>query len=211
MKPRLSTAIASALIVATLVYPIAAWLLGRTVPGYSHLEQQISELGVSGLPYAWVLTVVLLIDATLVLAISRALRNVGGDRHRWSLRLLVLYAIVLALGGLFPCDEHCRPTTMAGLVHVLNVLPSLVAVVGAPLLMSRRLADDPRLTLVASMCFTIAVVTGAAVIAALGVFPALGLAGLGQRIVLACQLSFFALLGFAVIHTQRAPAVGSAT
>ena len=199
-----SSIVAFGVIIASMIYPLCAWLLGRSVAGYSHLHQQISELGVSDLPYAWVLTAVLLVNATLVLALSGVLRArvASSKRHRWAPRLLALYGIVLAIGGLFPCDAGCRPTSLPGLIHVLNVLPSMIAIVGAPLLVSRVLADDARTSLLSSVCHAIGVLTIVALLAALAAFPALGLPGLGQRVLLTFQLAFFVVLGFAVLHVQ---------
>ena len=208
MSDRLTPLIALAVIVASLAYPLSAWLLGRAVPGYSPLTQQISELGVSTLPHAWVLTAILLLDAALVVGLAFAVRGSIGrpEVNPWAFRLLVLYGTVLLIGGLFPCDAQCRPTTFRGLVHVLNVIPSAVAAIGAPIWMSRKLAEDPRLQMLASLCFSLGALTVVAIVAAFGLFPWLELPGLGQRIVLGMQLSFFVLTSFAVIHAQRAPA-----
>lgn len=205
MNRRLAIFVALAVIVASLAYPLGAWLLGRAVVGYSPLTQQISELGVSSLPHAWVLTALLVVDAVLVVALAFAVRRSIGSpsEHPWAVRLLALYGVVLLIGGLFPCDAQCRPTTWRGLIHVLNALPSIVAAIGAPLWMSRKLAEDPRLSILASLSFCLGVLTAVAIVAAFTVFPWLQLPGLGQRVVLTFQLSFFVLTSFAVIDAQR--------
>lgn len=213
MTHKLSTAIASSVIVAALSYPLCTWLLARSVPGYSHLEQQISELGVADLPYGWLLTAVLVVNGLLVIGLAFALRATLGpyspswrddrDQHRWAFRLLLLYAAALLIGGLFPCDVDCRPTTWRGAIHVVNLLPSMIATLGAPFVVARRLAEEPRLALLSSLCFTLGILTSVAVVAAFGVFPALQLAGLGQRIVLTFQLGFFVVVAFALIHQGR--------
>ena len=206
MNRRVSVAIATLVIVESLAYPLAVWLLSLSAPDYSHMRDQISELGVAGLPYAWVLTAMLVVDAVLLLGLALAVHFCIGDkdRNRWAARLLGLFAFTLLIGGLFPCDEDCRPTTFAGLMHVLNLLPSLVATIGAPFLMRKKFLEDPRLSIFATLSFVLGVLVTVAILAAMSVFPMLDLAGLGQRIVLVFQLGFIVLTAVAVIRVNTA-------
>ncbi len=198
------TGIGLAVIIASLAYPLTVWVLGLQGEGYSHVRDHISELGVAGLPFAWVLRAVLVTDAVLVLGLAWAVRESIGDPagHPWAHRLLALFGVALLVGGLFPCDVDCEPTSLAGTLHVLNAVPSLVATIGAPFVMSRKLAEDPRLSVFATLSLVLGALVVAALVAAMSAFPALGLIGLGQRVVLAFQLCFYVLVGLSVVHVN---------
>ena len=203
-RRRLLLAIALASIVASLAYPLVALLLGLQVEGYSHLRDQISELGRRELPHAPILNTVLVIDAALVIALAVAVRlSIGEGRgSRWAVALIATFGGALLLGGLFPCDADCLPTTFSGWVHALNALPAAVATIGAPFAVSRLFARDPRLALFASGAFVLGVLVVVSVLAAFTLFPLLDLGGLGQRLVLAWQVGFFVLVGGAVVHVN---------
>lgn len=183
-------AVGGAVIAAAFAYPVVVWWLGRAVEGYSHVTQQISELGVDGVPLAWVLNGVLVIDGALVMALAWALRG------PW---LVGVLGATLIVGGLFPCDAGCRPVSFAGWVHVVNGVPALVATLVAPFLLARRLAGDPRMMDLGRITRVVAVVM---VVAVIGAFAtgALGFGGLGQRAVLALQLGFLGLAGLAAVR-----------
>lgn len=196
--------IALGAIIASFAYPLVTLLLAIQVEGYSHLRDHISELGLVTLPYAWVLNTVLIGNAVLVIGLAFAVqRSIGRpDQNRWAAILIATFGVALLIGGLFPCDLNCRPTTFHGWMHTINLLPSAVATIGAPFLMQRKFAEDPRLNLFSSVSFILGVLVIVFVLLAMTLFPVLDLEGLGQRLVLSLQLSFFVLVASAVVHVS---------
>lgn len=173
--------IALGVIIASFIYPVATLILGLQVEGYSHLRDLISELGVSHLPYAWILTTVLIVDSVLVIGLAIAIQQSIGQRgqNQWAAIFVGLFGATLLIGGLFPCDIDCRPNSLNGWMHVLNFLPSLVATVGAPFLMQRKFAEDKRLSLFATASLILGVLTVVFVASSVVIFPLLALNGLG--------------------------------
>jgi len=198
----LASTLAIATLIAIVAYPIVTLLLGFQLDGYSPVRDHISELGQSGLPTAGALQGVLILDGLLVFALAWAVHHQVGDsaRHPWGPRLVALFGVALVIGGLFPCDANCRPTTFAGAIHVLNVLPSAVATIGAPFAMARRFGSDPRLPWARTLALALGGLSVAAIVAAFGVFPALDMEGFGQRVVLTFQLSFYGLVALSLLH-----------
>ena len=199
---RFGIAVGIGVILASLAYPMITFLLGLRVEGYSHLRDHISELGLATLPLNWVLTVVLLVDAALIFALAFAVAaHLGYAKSARSGPWLIgLFGLALFIGGVFPCDENCRPTSVAGLIHVLNIFPSIIATIGAPFAMRKTFALNTRLSVYGTMAFINGLLTIFFIIISMTVFPALDLEGLGQRLVLVLQLSFYILVATAVVH-----------
>ncbi len=150
------------------------------------------------------LNATLVVNGLLVLGLALAVRRTvaAAPEDRWAAVLVATFGVALVLGGLFPCDADCRPTTVQGWVHLLNVVPAGVATIGSPFLLHRAFARDARLTLFSSASLILGVLVAAAVLAAFGLFPHLQLEGLGQRIVLALQLASVVLTATAVVHVS---------
>lgn len=203
-QKRFFITIALGAIVASVAYPIIIFLLSMQVDGYSHIRDHISELGVSNIQYSWILTAVLILDATLIFGLAFAVqRSIGQrDHNRWAPILIGMFGVALLIGGLFPCDANCRPTSFNGWMHVLNILPSIVATIGAPFVMQKKFAEDQRLSLSSTVSFILGVLTVVFIFFSMTLFPMLNLEGLGQRFVLVLQLSFYVLTASSVIHVN---------
>ena len=105
-RRNLSITVALGTIVAAILYPLVAWLLGLQVEGYSHLRDHISELGLTSHPHAWILSAVLVADGVLLLVLASVVhRTIGEPRQdRWAGWLLGTFgaALIAARDELFP-------------------------------------------------------------------------------------------------------------
>ena len=98
---------------ASLLWLTTAVILGGLfTPGYSHLSQFMSELGATDAPAAALVNGFGFLPAQILmvgfLLLSRA-HFTPTLRLRAAYPLLLLYALGLAMGALFPCDAGCRP------------------------------------------------------------------------------------------------------
>lgn len=117
-------------VLLTIVVPI----LGLLQPGYDHVAQHISQLGVAGEPNAIVMRAVTSILGVSIIMFAFGL-HLGVNRKKdWGVGsigpLLVLVAgICMVAGGIFPCDPGCVPVSFSGTVHetVSNVgFPAMI-------------------------------------------------------------------------------------
>ncbi|HSM18039.1 MAG TPA: DUF998 domain-containing protein [Gemmatimonadales bacterium] len=202
--------IALGVIIASFFYPIVTIVLAQQVEGYSHMRDLISELGVSTLPFAWILSAVLLIDALLIFGLAFAVHGSIGigqrDQKKLASALIGLFGLSLFIGGLFPCDVNCDPESINGWIHTLNIVPSIIAIWGAPFLLRKKFASEERLpAFFATSSYIVGVLLVVFVLASMFLFPMLELTGFGQRLVLVLQLVFFSLVAAAVIHVNLLP------
>lgn len=199
--------IAIGTIVGAISYPIAVYLLAIPVDGYSHTVNMISELGVAGIEHSWLLTLILLIEGALALGLAYSVQKclIERDKIDLSVILIALFGLSLIIGGAFPCDESCRPTSLNGWIHVLNSIPSLVATLFAPFVIARRFRENEAVSNLSTLTFIIGTLLIVSLLFAAVLFPMFNFNGLGQRIVLAFQLSFFVIVAYAVVHLSLRP------
>lgn len=152
---------------------IPFWLLlgvaltALAYPGYSHLQQAMSELGAQGAPThgfsAWV--------NNLPLGLLFMLFGVGVARRFHGSKLALFSALLIGLHGLgslgtgyFSCDQSCAPAqpslsqqlhNLAGLLMFL----SLTLACALWIVLARRLLQSPGLALFSALCLLLAIVT----------------------------------------------------
>lgn len=100
-------------LVGPLVFAITVMIVSSQRPGYSHVNQFMSELGETGGRLAWVMNYFgFMLSAGLILVFVLALRthlprtvlNAVGTS------LLVIFAVSMFFAGVFSCDVGCPPT-----------------------------------------------------------------------------------------------------
>ena len=100
------------------------FVLGLIQPGYSHIEDYISELGATGAPYAWLMNSLGTITVGILLsgfsiAFWRVMRP--GVLVTIGSLLLAVAGLAFVGVGLFPCDAGCGlespSTTMQRYIH----------------------------------------------------------------------------------------------
>jgi hypothetical membrane protein len=152
---------------------IPCWLLlgvaltALAYPGYSHLQQAMSELGAQGAPThgfsAWV--------NNLPLGLLFILFGLGVARRFPGSKLALLSALLIGLHGLgslgtgyFACDQGCAPAqpslsqqfhNLAGLLMFV----SLTLACALWIVLARRLLQSPGLALFSALCLVLAIVT----------------------------------------------------
>lgn len=136
-------------------------------PGYSHLDQAMSQLGAAGAPTqgysAWVNNFPL--GVLFVLFALGVGRRFGGSRLAlFSAALIALHGLASVATGYFSCDQGCVPAqpstsqqlhNLAGLVMFLSL--TLASAMWA--FLGRRLLSSPGFGRFSGLCVILAVVT----------------------------------------------------
>lgn len=133
-------------LLAPVVFAAGVLVEGATRPGYSPWRHAPSHLSLGP---GWPVNVALiLVGAAGLLALAIALRRTppGGDRNRWTPRLVASAGAALALLAIFPIDPGVgyppgEPAvhTWHGLVHGIVGTILFAALAAAPLTLARRL------------------------------------------------------------------------
>ncbi|WP_339483094.1 MULTISPECIES: DUF998 domain-containing protein [unclassified Pseudomonas] len=152
---------------------IPFWLLlgvaltARAYPGYSHLDQAMSQLGAVGAPThsfsAWVNNFALGVLFVLF-AVGVARRFKASRMALFSAALILIHGLASFTAGYFSCDQGCAPVqpsvsqqshNLAGLVMFISLTLAgvLWTFLGKPLLSSSRFA------MFSAICVVLAIVT----------------------------------------------------
>lgn len=112
---------------------LGVWLTSLAYPGYSHLDQAMSQLGAAGAPTgpwsAWVNNYPLAV-LFILFAAGVARRFAGSRLAVFSALLILIHGLASVATGYFPCDEHCSPAqpstsqqlhNLSGLVMFLSL------------------------------------------------------------------------------------------
>jgi hypothetical membrane protein len=142
-------------------------LTALAYPGYSHLDQAMSQLGAQGSPTqgfsAWLNNLPL--GVFFVLFAVAVMRQVSGSRLAlFSAGLILIHGLASFATGYFACDQGCAPAqpsfsqqmhNLAGLVMFLSL--TLASLIWA--FVSKRLLGSRGFGLFSSACTLLAVVT----------------------------------------------------
>ena len=204
MQTYLFIVVGALTLIGAATYPVAVVVLADQAAGYSHTSDFISELGEAGVEHAWLLNFMLLAEGLITIALAWAVQKsiIRGNRPDLAVILIGLFGVSLLVGGLFPCDVGCEPSSLNGWIHVLNAIPSALATLATPFLMTKRLRRHPDTRGLASLSFVTGILTVAFVLSSATLFPLIGYNGLGQRLVLITQLFFYVLIAYAVIEVN---------
>jgi hypothetical membrane protein len=138
--------LASCGIIGPIFFTTVVIILGAIRPGYSHVAQAISELGEVGAPNAIIQDINFVVYGVLILAFALGLhRGISGGKGSRIGPSLVAFSSVVAFtlgGGFFPCDPGCNFVTIRGTLHNVFGLTGFVAIIGAALILPRRLKTD---------------------------------------------------------------------
>ena len=142
-------------------------LTALAYPGYSHLDQAMSQLGAQGSPTqgfsAWVNNLPL--GLFFVLFAVGVMRQVRGSRlASFSAALILVHGLASFATGYFPCDQGCAPAepSLSQQMHNLAGLVMFLSLTLASLLwsfLSKRLLDSRGFGLFSIACTLLAVVT----------------------------------------------------
>lgn len=119
-----------------LVFAVAVIAAGALRPGYSHLDQFMSELGETGGRGAWVMNAGFVVTGLLIAAFGVALADVA-PRTRLGIAgavLVAAFGLGTTAAGLFSCDPGCPDRHVswhATLHHLVSLVGFLAAIAGA--------------------------------------------------------------------------------
>jgi hypothetical membrane protein len=116
---------------------VVPMIIGRSVPGYSHLRNVLSELGTRESPVAgwmngwWIVFGLLMMAFGIGVALAFPS---GGEAGRVLACQFLVFGLGAGIGaGLFPMDPVGSPTTLTGWLHGLTVTVGFTALGFAPL------------------------------------------------------------------------------
>jgi len=170
---------------------------GLAFPGYSHLDQMISELGGAEATRPWIQNVNFVLFGCCVIALAVGLMVDAGKVFTGAVLLAVLGLPGILAEGLAHCDAGCKGTTTEATLHDDFGGVGFVAGVVALFLLSRRWRRDPRWADHARFtrwCAWAALVGLVVYIPSEDVIPRF--TGLAQRAVLTPLLLFLAVTGW---------------
>jgi hypothetical membrane protein len=107
-------------IIGPIFFTILVLILGSITPGYNHITQQISELGVRNASTAIYLnTIGTPVLGLSIISFSFACKLALEETRitRLGYQLFLLGGICMFIAGVFPCDPGCIPVTFTGTVH----------------------------------------------------------------------------------------------
>lgn len=143
------------------------WLTALAYPGYSHLDQAMSQLGAQGAPTqgfsAWVNNLPL--GVFFVLFAVGVMRQVRASRLAlFSAGLILAHGLASFATGYFPCDQGCAPVepSFSQQMHNLAGLVMFLSLTLASLLwsfLSKRLLGSRGFGVFSLACTVLAVAT----------------------------------------------------
>ena len=116
-------------------------------PGFNQFSQVVSELDESGTRSAAAFELFALIPFALLLGLfALGLHRSLPDSRPSGALVLGLGGVLLAVCGVFPCDQGCPipPVSWAGFAHTGLAVAGLVAIGAAPLLLAPGMDSNPR-------------------------------------------------------------------
>ena len=204
--------------VAAQIAFVLAWLVaGLLEPGYSFVEQAISELGARDAEHAWIVNAALVALGASFAALGIALRRVLPRRPAASatVALLVLAGLATVAAGLLPLDcgmtvnEACERSWRAGDLrwqhdgHLWAAFASQLALLPTPFLIARALwPSNEAVAALAAGAGGLLIAAGAT----LGYGADTGADGLVQRASVAALHAWCLILAAGVLHATRGPA-----
>ena len=180
-------------------------------PGYSHVDQFISELGATGtahavgMNYAGFFPVGLLFT---VFGASIAALLPRRPLHVLAALLVTVFGIGVVLAGLFSCDAGCPQSggTIRNTIHNRVAPTAFLSIIAATLVLGIAFRSSPR----ARRLWPYSVISGALALVFLallvGSLETRILTGLWQRLMIATLLLWSAIVGLHVYRNASAPA-----
>ncbi len=132
--------------VGTVGFFVLILVIGSARDGYSAVSEEISQLGASGVPGAWMQSTNFIGFGLLVMVLAWGLdRGIGGNGSQLGPILIGAFGLVAAVGnGVFPTDQYGAPETTVGSVHSVTAGLGFAAVIAAMFVMPGRLRLDER-------------------------------------------------------------------
>jgi hypothetical membrane protein len=200
--------LAAAGIVGPILFTVAFIVQGLFRPTYSHMAEPVSALAAG--PNGWVQDVNFLVFGPLMIAYAVGL-HMGLGPTRFGLfgpALLLLSGVGLILAGVFPARDDSGAFSV-GPGHLVAAFMSFVGAGAGLIVISRRMAHDPRWRSVATSALAsgIAIIVlflGTGRLAVADDAPLHQWAGLLQRVTVAVWFTCTIVLALRLLRVQRA-------
>ncbi|SCZ18998.1 MULTISPECIES: DUF998 domain-containing protein [unclassified Pseudomonas] len=182
-------------------------LTARAYPGYSHLDQAMSQLGAIGAPThsfsAWVNNFPLGV-MFLLFAIGVARRFKASPMALFSAVLILIHGLASFTAGYFSCDQGCEPIqpSVSQQSHNLAGLMMFISLTLAGVLwtfLGKALLSSARFAMFSAICVVLAIVTVMLMAAALADGH---LFGLYQRLNYGVSVVWIASLAVAALQNE---------
>ncbi len=192
MKSYVQNAIAIAVLISVTFYLSSVLWLGQHQKDYNHFIDLVSELGKREMPYSYVLNSTLVLSgmSLICLAVLLFYRLEESRTRIIGIISLGLFGLSVFFGGTFPCEGDClHPTTTSGYLHAILGLPAVITAPLAYILIGKSMGSSDQFRVISDLIRWLGWCTALAMIAAMSIFPNLGLVGLGQRVGALFQLA----------------------
>ena len=189
-------------IVGPVLFGFVILLAGSQYDGYSHLADEISELGARDSPvWLWQSANFVLLGLFL-LVFAGGFQQAFRGRDRLTQALLVYFPVGALIGnGLFRCDPGCENVTLVGRLHEFGAATGFLALVAAWVLLARRMRRDDEWAALARYTWVSSFVSVALLVVWLVSRDALpGLAGGIQRLMVLAFLQWFVVMGVVILR-----------
>ncbi len=177
--------IASLVISSVLLYILTVVILANLNPGYSHINDLVSELGKSGAPFNYLLNIVLMISGISIIMLGWIIYKFirKSSTLIFACISLALFGVSIFLGGVFPCDQSClEPTTYSGYLHAITGMPAMITAPLSFILLGKSFKSDSHFNPVSKTVYWLGIFCIVAMLSSATIFPYFNLIGLGQRI-----------------------------
>ncbi|MGH2487367.1 MAG: DUF998 domain-containing protein [Ktedonobacterales bacterium] len=195
-----------ALVVAGVILYLLLDVVAQLLPPhYNPIKQAESDLGVG--PYGWIMSLNFVVRGLIALALVAGLRrSLASDaRPRLALALLLIWAAGDVLLAVFRTDVPPHRATIHGVIHLAVAFIAFVAVALGELILSLRIAADPRWAAIRPLLLTLACAALVVMVALfLHVLPRAQISGLIERVFLGLVLLWMVVAGLWLIHVRAA-------
>jgi hypothetical membrane protein len=188
-----------------VIFVIGIIIAGLNYDGYSHIKQEISQLGGSDSELAWIQNLNFYLLALSVIGFSFALHRAVGNGKGSIIGPILISMLGFSSAGLnsvLPCDPLCEGITAAGKLHLITGVFGFAAMAIGLIVLSRRMTKFAdwktysRYTLAAGILgFVLFFAAGVA-----GGDDADGINGLMQRIFVANYLIWLFVTGLRIVR-----------
>jgi hypothetical membrane protein len=130
-----------------IIFVLGIIIAGTRYDGYSHISQEISQLGGIDSQYAWIQNTNFYLLALSVIGFTFGLHR-AIDGGKGSLVGIVLISLLgfssAGLNAVMPCDALCDGVTAAGKLHLITGITGFLAMAAGLIVISRRMvkSDD---------------------------------------------------------------------
>lgn len=132
-------------IAGPIIFVLGIIVAGTQYEGYSHISQEISQLGGIDSNYAWIQNTNFYLLSLTVLGFTFGLHR-AIDGGKGSIVGIVLISMLgfssAGLNAVLPCDALCEGVTAAGKFHLITGVSGFLAMATGLIVISRRMAKS---------------------------------------------------------------------